>query len=81
MLWEKVASQKFAILSDPDAQVIRKYGILHPEVRKGQDIALRTTVFIDPKGIEKWRRVSQSVPDIPTFEETLSQIKRAQDEK
>jgi peroxiredoxin len=80
-VWEKVALRRFSILSDPGAQVIRKYGILHAGARKGQDIALRTTVFIDPKGIEKWRRVSQSVPDIPTFEETLSQIKRAQDEK
>jgi peroxiredoxin len=79
-VWDKVASRKFNVLSDPGAQVIRKYGILHAAGRKGQDIALRATVFIDPKGIEKWRRVSQSVPDIPTFDETLSQIRRAQDE-
>ena len=80
-VWEKVASRKFTVLSDPGAQVIRKYGLLHAGGRKDQDIALRTTVFIDTKGIERWRRVSQSVPDIPTFEETLSQTKRAQDEK
>lgn|SRR5262249_48991197 len=79
-VWDKVASGKFTVLSDPGAQVSRKYGLLHAGGRKDQDIALRTTVFIDPSGIEKWRRVSQSVPDIPTFDETLSQIKRAQDE-
>jgi peroxiredoxin len=79
-VWDKVASRKFSILSDPGAQVIREYGLLHAGGRKDQDIALRATVFIDPKGIEKWRRASQSVPDIPTFDETLSQIRRAQDE-
>jgi peroxiredoxin len=79
-VWDKVASKKFTILSDPGAQVIRKYGLLHIGGRKDQDIALRTTVFIDPEGIEKWRRVSESVPDIPTFDETFSQIKHTQDE-
>ena len=68
----RVASKKFTILSDPGAQVIRKYGLLHIGGRKDQDIALRITVFIDPEGIEKWRRVSESVPDIPTFDETFS---------
>lgn len=79
-VWDKVASQKITILSDPGAEVIRKYGLLHAAGRKDKDIALRTTVFIDPAGIEKWRRVSQSVMDIPSFDETLSQIKHTQDE-
>ena len=78
-VWDKIASRKFTVLSDPGTQAIRKYGLLHAGGRRDQDIALRATVFIDPKGIEKWRRVNRSVPDIPTFEETLSQIKRAQD--
>jgi peroxiredoxin len=78
-VWDKVASRKFTVLSDPGAQVIRQYGLLHAAGHKDQDIALRGTVFIDPTGVEKWRRVSQSVPDIPTFEETLAQIKAAQD--
>src|SRR5579859_7643928 len=64
-VWDKVASKKVTILSDPGAQVIKKYGLLHTGGRKDQDIALRTTVFIDPEGIEKWRRVSESIPDIP----------------
>lgn len=79
-VWDKVAKKKFTILSDPGAQVIRKYGLLHEAGRGGHDIALRTTLLIDPRGIEKWRRVSESVPDIPTIEETIGRIKQAQGE-
>lgn len=77
-VWDKVGSQKFTILSDPGAEVVRKYGLLHAHGAGDQDIALRTTVLIDPQGVEKWRRVSQSVPDIPTTEDTLAKIKESQ---
>jgi peroxiredoxin len=79
-VWEKVAGKKFTVLSDPGAQVIRKYGLLHAAGRGSDDIALRTTLLIDPRGLEKWRRVSESIPDIPTVEETVSRIKQAQGE-
>ena len=78
--WEKVAGKKFPILSDPGAVAIRQYGLLHAGGGEGEsaDIALRTTIFIAPDGREKWRRVSKSVPDIPSWNETLTQIKAAQ---
>ena len=75
---EGVAHGKFTLLSDPGAVVIRKYGLLHAGGTGGQDIALRTTLLIGPDGIERWRRVSESVPDIPTTDETLRKIKEAQ---
>ncbi len=78
-VWEKVAERKIVILSDPGAQVIRKYGLLHATGHREQDIALRTTLLVDPRGIETWRRVSESVPDIPTADETLNKIKQAQE--
>jgi alkyl hydroperoxide reductase subunit AhpC len=77
-VWEKAAEKKFTILSDPGAAVIRKYGLLHNAGHDGADIALRTTILIDPEGREQWRRVSRAVPDIPTWGETLSMIKKAQ---
>jgi peroxiredoxin len=83
-VWEKVAAKKFRILSDPGAAVIRKYGLLHEgggAAHGGTDIALRTTLLIDPEGRERWRRVSKSVPDIPTADETLAEIKKAQEQK
>jgi len=83
-VWEKVANEKFAILSDPVAAVIRKYGLLHQgggAAHGGTDISLRTTLPIDPEGREQWRRVSKSVPDIPKADETLANIKKAQEQE
>ena len=77
-VWEKVADRSFTILSDPGAKVIRKYGLLHPGGGEdGKDIAIRTTVFIDEQGIERWRRVSETVPDVPSVAEVLQNIPQA----
>jgi peroxiredoxin len=76
--WEKVADKKFSILSDPGAAVTGKYGLLHTGGGDGEDIALRTTILIAQDGREKWRRVSRSVPDIPSWKDTLMKIKAAQ---
>ena len=78
-VWEEVADRKFAILSDPGATVIKKYGLLHEAGHVGMDIALRTTVLVGPDGRERWRRVSQSVPDIPKWEETVPAIKTSEE--
>jgi peroxiredoxin len=73
-VWEKVTNRSFTILSDPGAKVIRKYGLLHAGGADGNDIAIRTTIFIDEQGIERWRRVSETVPDIPSVAEVLQNI-------
>src|SRR5215470_9022670 len=75
--WEKVGGKKFTILRDPEAQVIRRYGLLHRLGHANSDIALRTTLLIAADGRERWRRVSQSVPDIPRWEETLAMIRKS----
>ncbi len=74
--WEKAANRQFTVLSDPDAQVIREYGLLHPDGHGGHDIALRTTIYIDPNGREVWRRVSTSVMDVPKVKEVLERIQQ-----
>jgi peroxiredoxin len=74
-VWEKVLGKQFSVLSDPGAVVIRKYGLLHASGNGEPDIALRTTLFIDAQGIERWRRVSETVPDIPKAEEILTRIR------
>jgi peroxiredoxin len=76
-VWEKVTNRSFTILSDPGAKVIRKYGLLHARSADGNDIAIRTTIFIDERGIERWRRVSETVPDIPSVAEVLQNIPSA----
>jgi alkyl hydroperoxide reductase subunit AhpC len=78
-VWEKVAQESFTILSDPGAKVIRQYGLLHEHGGHDSDIALRTTILIGTDGRERWRRASQSVPDIPSWNETFAAIKAAQE--
>lgn len=84
--WENSGEKRFTLLSDPGAKIIRQYGLLHEKGSHAkehpeEDIALRTTVLIDPEGRERWRRVSESVQDIPTADETLAEIKKSQEQK
>jgi peroxiredoxin len=75
-VWEKVANRQFTILSDPGARVIRSYGLIHPNGgMEGEDIALDTTLLVDSDGRECWRRVSETLPDIPTAEEIFNRIR------
>ena len=74
-VWDKVTSRQFTILSDPGAQVIRRYGLLHEKGHIVDDIAIRTTLFVDADGRERWRRVSDSIPDIPQAQEVLERIR------
>jgi peroxiredoxin len=74
-VWEKVLGKQFPVLSDPGAMVIRKYGLLHTAGKGDTDIALRTTLLIDAQGNEKWRRVSETVPDIPKAADILARIR------
>ena len=69
-------NRRFTILSDPGAQVITSYGLLHRGAgTEGQDIALDTTLLVDVDGRERWRHVSQTLPDVPTPEEILMRIR------
>ncbi len=74
-VWDEVAHHNVTILSDPGAQTIRKYGLLHNQGRDSQDIALRATLVVDENGREIFRRVSSSVPDIRTPDEVLSALR------
>ena len=75
-VWEKVVDRQFTVLSDPGARVIRSYGLLHPAGGiNGGDIALDTTLLIEVDGRERWRRTSQTLPDLPTAEEILARIR------
>ena len=61
-------NRRFTILSDP--------GLLHRGAgMDGQDIALDTTLLVDVDGRERWRHVSQTLPDVPTPEEILMRIR------
>lgn len=73
-VWEKVADKKFAILSDAGAEVIRRYGLLHFKGHRDSDIAIRATLLLDEQGKEQWRRVSETVGDIPSVAEVIARM-------
>jgi len=77
LVWDEV-DKRFSILSDPGAVVIRQYGLLHARGKGDEDIAIRTTFLIDEQGNERWRRVSESVPDIPKAADVLDKIRALQ---
>ena len=78
LVWEKVVDRQFTILSDPAAQVIRTYGLVHSRAGKeGEDIALDTTLLVDADGREHWRRVSATLPDIPSADEIFRRIRES----
>ena len=79
-VWEEVGQRKFTILSDPGAKVIRQYGLLHTQGHGTEDIAIRATLLVDAEGREAWRRVSESVPDVPTADEILRRVKQTQEQ-
>ncbi len=77
-VWEKVADKKFTILSDPGATVIKRYGLLHESAQWRDGYRTPHNAPDRARRHERWRRISQSIPDIPKREKTLAAIKSSQ---
>jgi len=52
----------FALLSDPNAKVIRRYDVLHPGAGpKGADIARPAEFLLDSDGIVRWVNLTENI--------------------
>jgi len=52
----------FPFLSDPKAEVIRRYGVLHPRGGPdGHDIARPAEFLVDSSGVIRWENLTESV--------------------
>jgi peroxiredoxin len=52
----------FPVLSDPAAEVIRSYGLLHPKGGEdGQDIARPAEILIDSSGSVRWENLTDDL--------------------
>jgi len=52
----------FPVLSDPNAEVIRRYGLLHPKGGEdGQDIARPAEILIDATGTIRWENLADDL--------------------
>lgn len=62
-------------LSDPKAEVIRRYDLLHPKGGEdGQDIARPAEFFIDSNGIVQWVNLTDDIRVRARPEVTLKAI-------
>jgi peroxiredoxin len=52
----------FPFLSDPNAQVIRQYGVLHPKGGEdNKDIARPAEFLVDPLGTVRWANLTDDI--------------------
>ena len=52
----------FPVLSNPNAEVIRRYGLLHPKGGEdGQDIARPAEILIDATGTIRWENLTDDL--------------------
>jgi peroxiredoxin len=76
LVYDKQVNGNFPILSDTTLATIRQYGLFHEKGNRGQDIAIRATLVLDKDGVERWRYPATSVPDIPSPEEVLAELRK-----
>jgi len=65
----------FTFLSDPKAEVIRRYDVLHPGAGQGEtDIARPAEFVIDPDGVVRWVNLTESILVRARPEQVLSAV-------
>ena len=63
----------FPLLSDPKAEVIRRYEVLHPGAGpKGADIARPAEFLVDSSGIVRWVNLTENIAVRARPEQVLS---------
>lgn len=69
----------FPLLSDSKAEVIRRYGVLHPGAGPGEkDIARPAEFLVDSRGIVRWVNLTGDIRVRARPEQVLREIDRIQ---
>jgi len=72
----KKAGYTFTFLSDPKAEVIRRYDILHPGAgENGKDIARPAEFLVDSQGVVRWVNLTEDFRVRATPEQMLEAFK------
>ena len=67
----------FPFLSDPQAEVIRRYGVLHPHGgEEGRDIARPAEFLVDANGKIRWENLTDDIRVRARPEAVLAEINR-----
>jgi peroxiredoxin len=75
--WADAQSLKFPLLSDFNKDVIRKYGVVNPDMIGLKDIAKRATFVIDRGGTVRYSEVlddARNEPNYAKVKETLASL-------
>ena len=68
----KKAGYTYTFLSDPKAEVIRRYNLLHQGAGvNGQDIARPAEFLVDASGVVRWRNLTEDFRVRATPEDVL----------
>ncbi len=72
------AGYTYTFLSDPNAEVIRRYDLLHPGAgMNGHDIARPAEFLLDSSGVVRWVNLTEDLRVRATPEEMLKAAKLA----
>jgi len=70
------AGYTYTFLSDPNAQVIRRYDLLHPRAgENGHDIARPAEFLLDSSGVVRWVNLTEDFRVRARPEQILEQAK------
>ena len=73
------AGYTFTFLSDPKAEVIRRYDLLHPGGGvNGQDIARPAEFLVDSSGVIRWVNLTEDYRVRARPEEIVEEIRKLQ---
>lgn len=73
----KKAGYTFLFLSDPDAEVIRRYDLLHPGAGvDGHDIARPAEFLVDSSGVVRWVNLTGDFRERATPDELLAAVRQ-----
>ena len=73
------AGYTFTFLSDPNAEVIKRYGVLHKDaVEKGRDIARPAEFLIDRSGTLRWVNLTTNLRVRARPEQMLEEARKLQ---
>jgi len=67
----------FPLLSDPKAEVIRRYDVLHPGAGpKGRDVARPAEFLLDSNGVVRWLNLTENIAVRARPEQALEEFQR-----
>ena len=71
------AGYTYTFLSDPQAEVIRRYDLVHQGASmEGKDIARPAEFLVDASGVVRWRNLTEDIRVRATPEEMLKGAQR-----